>query len=220
MINNYHQYRDYLISCGLPEKVDPTKETPLKYYVIELIRRGKDNPDMPAANYHVKNYYIFSIERLDMYWNEIVTICNALRLRAYASVNYKDSESVMLSAAQELIRRVSCKDFRSPWSVFDSCSGKYLSRKDKKWVVDVDGVSENGIITDEIKVKKYENAIRSCAPLYNDNIIAELTTNTGLHILTKPFNRYEFDNIAEKRGLEKSKDIVHPNHLTLLYCNI
>lgn len=29
------------------------------YFAIELIRRGKDNPDLQAANYHFKNYYIY-----------------------------------------------------------------------------------------------------------------------------------------------------------------
>lgn len=218
MVNNFQRYKEFLRSCGVPEKVNITHLKAVKYYVIELMRRGKDNPDMPAANVHFKNYYIYSLEDIDKYMKEIIVLCTVLNMRAYASVNVKDSESVMLATAQELIRRISCKDYRKPWAIFESCSGKYLERADKKWVIDIDDVSENGRIVDQDTIDKYVKAIHSLSE-NNNNIITIFPTNSGVHLLTKPFNRYEYDHIAKREGLKKADDIVHANHLTLLYYN-
>ena len=59
MTDNFINYRNFINICGgLPDSNE--RGTLDKYYVIELMRRGKDNPDMPAANYHFRNYYIYS----------------------------------------------------------------------------------------------------------------------------------------------------------------
>ena len=58
-------------------------------FEIELVRRGKDNPGMPAANYNFKNYYVDSLERLDKFADEIKKCCDIFRLRAYVSINVK-----------------------------------------------------------------------------------------------------------------------------------
>ena len=78
-------YKEY-ITTEFANSLLPENDT---YFVIELMRRGKDNPDMPAANYHFKNYYIRKPEDLDKYKQEIIDLCNIFRMRAYASVNYK-----------------------------------------------------------------------------------------------------------------------------------
>lgn len=85
MTDNFKLYRDFIA-----EKFAKTTLLTIdSYFVVELMRRGKDNPDMPAVNYHFKNYYIRKPEDLDKYENEIKTLCEVLRLRAYASVNIK-----------------------------------------------------------------------------------------------------------------------------------
>ena len=57
MTDNFKTYRDY-IDEQFKSSILPENDT---YFVVELMRRGKDNPDMPAANYHFKNYYILDI---------------------------------------------------------------------------------------------------------------------------------------------------------------
>ena len=58
MVDNFEQYERFLRECKLPEKINYKRNFETKYYVIEIMRRGKDNPDLPAANVHFKNYYI------------------------------------------------------------------------------------------------------------------------------------------------------------------
>lgn len=72
MTNNFDAIRKYLITVkGIPEFAKYADDD---HVVIELIRRRKDNPDIPAANYHFKNYYIDSIEKFDKFKDEIITL--------------------------------------------------------------------------------------------------------------------------------------------------
>ena len=107
MTDNFSNYKAFIEKCGgLPDRNE--KGNLDKYYVIELIRRGKDNPDLPAANYRFKNYYVYSWRDLDKYEKEIKEICTLLRLRAYCSVNYKMMSQVALDTVAESasVRRV------------------------------------------------------------------------------------------------------------------
>ncbi len=73
MTDNFRRYEELInLNGGLPK--DNEHGNLDKYYVIELMRRGKDNPDLPAANYHFRNYYIYSSRDLDKYEREIKDI--------------------------------------------------------------------------------------------------------------------------------------------------
>ena len=66
MTNNFNSYKDYITNEFKNSSLDENDT----YFVVELIRRGKDNPDNPAANYHFKNYYLRKPEDLDKYKEE------------------------------------------------------------------------------------------------------------------------------------------------------
>ena len=80
-VDNFKAYEDFLRDNGIPETINYNRNFTPKYYVIEVMRRGKDNPELPAANYHFRNYYIYSWKDLDKYEEEIKGICNLLNLR-------------------------------------------------------------------------------------------------------------------------------------------
>lgn len=209
MTDNFQNYKDYIIKMGgLPENNE--KGNLDKYYVIELMRRGKDNPDMPAANYHFKNYYIYSWKDLNKYEDEIKNICNLLRLRAYASVNYKLMSQVALDTLAESARRIAAHDYKKFYNIFESCSGKFVDHKNNIWIVDID--KEDLDMVDIIK-----NFINECEPK-TEKIIFEIPTKSGLHLITKAFNLQDFNSKCIDY-MEKIID-VKKNHLTLLYENL
>ena len=221
MTDNFKLYKDYIdILGGLPDNNE--KGNLDKYYVIELMRRGKDNPDMPAANYHFKNYYIYSWRDLDKYEEEIKNICDLLRLRAYASVNYKLMSQVSLDTLAESARRIAVHDYKKFYNIFESCSGKFVDHKNNVWIVDIDKddlITENCNETLLTKLFKFINTLDSS---YTDKVIYDMPTKNGVHIICHSFNIKQFnDNFNNWFGnMFKKIPGIKKNHLTLLYENL
>ena len=215
MTDNFNRYREFIsLLGGIPDTNE--KGNLDKYYVIELMRRGKDNPDLPAANYHFKNYYIYSWRDLDRYEEEIKNICTLLNLRAYCSVNYKLMSQVSLDTLAESARRIAAHDYKKFYNIFESCSGKFVDNKNNLWVVDVDDIK----LSDEkdcCKVKILSTFINNMESGHKVNVIYTMPTKSGVHLITYPFNLQKFNQEWNKAIF--SVDI-KKNHLTLLYENL
>lgn len=211
MTDNFNLYRKFITEVygGLPDTNE--KGNLDKYFVIELMRRGKDNPDMSAANYHFRNYYIYSWKDLDKYEKEIKDVCTLLKLRAYCSVNYKKMSQVALNTLAESARRIAAHDYKKFYNIFESCSGKYADKGNSVWVVDID--KEN---LDSINViKHYINEVK---PTNTEKILFEMPTKSGIHLITKGFDLQNFNyNCDNELGYIVD---VKKNHLTLLYENL
>ena len=208
MTDNFERYRSFM---QLPEE-----EGGGAYYVIELVRRGKDCPDLPAANYHFKNYYIDTLKKYDSVQDEIRTLCRTLRLRAYVSVNRKSFRQVTMNTIAEMSRRAALDDFRRPYAVFESCSGKFVDKSDKHWVVDVDNCSVFSKLGQQSKAWDCRDIISMCKPT-GDKIELVMPTRSGVHLITKPFDVQHFKELCERGfGWNEIPDI-KKNHLTLLY---
>ena len=201
MTDNFKLIRQYLIDNGIPQH---NESNILKHYVVEIMSRVKDNADMPAANRHFKNYYFPCIDKFDRYEPEIKKVCDVLRMRAYVSVNYKMYDQVLMDTAAESAARAAAHNYGKPYSVYEHCSGKYVNRKDKKFVVDID--EEQMIFFDNI----YDEL--------KDKVVLVVPTRTGMHLVTTPFNTLAFENKCINR-LGFAPDI-KKNHLTLLYENL
>ena len=219
MTDNFRRYKELItLNGGLPD--DNEKGNLDKYYVVELMRRGKDNPDLPAANYHFRNYYIYSWRDLDRYEREIKDVCDLLNLRAYCSVNYKLMSQVALDTLAESARRIAAHDYKRFYSIFESCSGKYVDRSNARWVVDVD---EYGSVTREQAERLLTDYINTMESGHGVNVIYTMPTRSGFHLITWPFNLQKF-NDGFREGVTAQSNIEVPtvkkNHLTLLYENL
>lgn len=205
MTDNFKLYKEYIEESF---KSSTLLENDM-YFVVELMRRGKDDPDMPAANYHFKNYYIRKVEDLDKYENEIKLLCNVMRLRAYASVNYKSFKQVSLNTMAEFARRIANNDFKKNYNVYESCSGSYVHQQNKRWIIDLDNCTIN-----DPYVLCIEDYINDCEPLGVEKIITRIPTRSGVHLITKPFRK---DKFKDKCGIHSEIPDIKENHLTLLY---
>lgn len=209
MVNNFEAIKPYLRMKGLRENADKKKAEDL-YFTIELVKRAKDHKEIGSNNYHFKNYYITSIDKLDHYKDEIITLCDTFGMRAYISVNRKSFKKVALDTVAEMCRLMSNDDFRRPYRVYESCSGKYVEKEDKTWIVDIDADQ-----IDNLGFFKYW--LKELRP-DGDTIVFELYSNSGIHLLTKPFNRDRFYNECTVAGINPPD--IKLNHLTALYANI
>ena len=227
MQDNFEMIKDYIalretdngIGLKAIEAFDRNED---KCYVVELIRRGKDHKELPCANVHFKNYYINKISDLDKYKEEIIALCDMLKMRAYFSVNYKSYRQVLLDTVAEGARRVAADDFKKPYAIYDSCSGKYCANGNKTWIVDIDQEDAyKSKMTLMQLTSFYKDIIENrCAPY--KKTITMIPTKTGYHLITHPFEIRTFNKCLLDKGLrpysENSHQIIKKNHLTLLYC--
>lgn len=218
MTDNFNNIKQFI--QFITPKFDPNLD---QYYVIELIRRGKDNPDLPAANLRFKNYYINQISDLDKYKEEIMFLCTNLKIRAYFSVNYKLYSQVLMNTTAECARRVAVHDYKKPYAIYESCSGSFVDDGNKIWVIDVD--KEDADLYHETLdslVNIYSQMIINCRP--HKDIIKVISTKSGKHIISYPFDIDFFNEQCRKLNMLPHSDTFHQiikkNHLTLLYENL
>ena len=175
------------------------------YYHLQILRRGKDHPELPAANRVIKSYFICSLESLDYVEQEIKDLCKFFGARAYINLAPKSIKKTTMLQIKYLAQRAYEGDFKKIWKSWNTCAGE-IKGEESRWIVDIDNPLEKMIYWWDIK--KYIN--EECEPI-GDKTIAIIPTKNGNHLITKPFNLQQFK--------EKYPDInVHKNNPTLLYC--
>ena len=212
MTNNFQVIRDFLIEqfsylsgCVYSTKVDA-------FYNVVLIGRKKDNPLVIGK---VKSYTINTIYDLDTYQQEIIAICDALKVRAYISVNYKSHKQVTLDAMVEYTNNIAQDCFNNSRGIYDSAVAKFVDRSKQLWIIDVDKDDSFDKSVDEL-TDLYIKTIESCKPY--KKIVTVIPTKSGKHIITHPFDSSDFYlKIGELVKL--GSDLIKKNDMTLLYEN-
>ena len=212
MTNNFQVIRDFLIEqfsylsgCVYSSKVDA-------FYNVALIGRKKDNSLVIGK---VKSYTINTIYDLDAYQQEIITICDALKVRAYISVNYKSHKQVTLDAMVEYANDIAQDCFNNSRGIYDSVVAKFVDRSKQLWIIDVDKDDSFDKSVDEL-TDLYIKTIESCKPY--KKIVTVIPTKSGKHIITHPFDASEFYlKIGELVKL--GSNLIKKNDMTLLYEN-
>ena len=207
MTDNFEKFKPFM---RLPEE-----EGGDAYYTIELVRRGKDCPGLPAANYHFKNYYIDTMQKYERVQPEIRLLCKTLRLRAYISVNRKSFRRVTMNTVAEMAGRMAQDDFRRPYAVFESCSGKDCSSDDRWFIVDIDEDAFDEV-DGEFKWERVLRLVNECSP-EGKKVELKLRTKSGVHLITRPFNRIQFSAMCKADPAIGHAFDIQKNHLTLLF---
>ena len=173
------------------------------YYHLQILRRGKDHPELPAANRVIKPYFICSLESLDYVEDEIKKLCEFFGARAYINLAPKSIKRTTMLQLKYLAQRVYEGDFKKIWKSWNTCAGE-IKGEEPRWVVDIDdgNLKWNYIMDDIDTLEPYS---------IDTKYITNIPTKSGWHIITTPFNLQQFK--------EKYPDIdVHKNNPTLLYC--
>ena len=187
------------------ELIKPLLEFPNNdiYYHLQILRRGKDHPELPAANRVIKSYFICSLESLDYVEDEIKKLCEFFGARAYINLAPKSIKKTTMLQLKYLAQRAYEGDFKKIWKSWNTCAGE-IKGEESRWVVDIDD--------SDIKWNYVMDDIDTLEPYSMDTkYISNIPTKSGWHIITTPFNLQQFK--------EKYPNIdVHKNNPTLLYC--
>lgn len=199
------------------------------FYFLQIIQRKKDGNQVPSANngYRtIKTYYIRSLEDFDRRKEAIIQLCEQNNARAYINLNVRSAKEVALEAAKAYIDLVREDRCHQGHRVYDhACGVTPKMTIKKKWIVDVDDLTSEqiDIVCEKIckcRSARHYNAIND---VY-DNIIAQIPTVHGVHIITHGFDVGRFREILEQTTSinltkEQIKEIttVKKDNPTLLY---
>jgi hypothetical protein len=213
MTDNFDLIWNYMQGLGVVNNPEAALKTDL-FFDVQLIRRGKDHPNLPAANYTFKAYYFDNLEAFDKAVDEIKKCCDMFGLRAYVSVNLKSKQEAAKKTLERYAHNIVMGEFRKPWKDFSSVCGG-LEGKEKRWIIDCDNDDCDNI---EIYLKNIILSIRQCESSYDDPIVTIIPTKNGFHIITHPFNMNRFKKICDAKSIIPPE--IKKNHITLLYENL
>ena len=185
------------------------------YYHLQIIRRGKDHPELPAANRMIKAYFICNLEELDYVEDEIKKLCEFFKARAYINLAPKSIKKTTMLQIKYLAERVYIGDYKKIWKSWNTCAGE-IKGEEPRWVVDIDHNVDDpnlepawGAIADFIDYK-CDPKIDPINVFFDTKIVADIPTKNGYHLITTSFNLQQFK--------ERYPDIdVHKNNPTILY---
>lgn len=179
------------------------------FYMLYVLKRKKDQPEGERDNHQsvrtIRTYCIRSIEQLESRMEEIIMMSEAFKARAYIHVQKQNHKDVSLNMMVALAQRIQNGNHEQQ-SLFDSVVGQ-LKTYEKRWVVDVDGMTEaSPIMMAYIEYK--------CKPISTfdsePKIEAIIPTKNGHHLITKRFDVLEFQKVFPEVDIQKKNP-------TLLY---
>lgn len=221
MIDNFDQIEQLLDFRGNDD-----------FYMLQLIKRRKENPDMKGDSQVIKTVYLNHSGQLTELKEDLIKIAEMFNARIYINLNVKSSKKCLCMCLSEMAKRVANDDFYKPYKIFDSVAGSAGASRNTKWVIDIDWNDIDGIIMDESEKFRGDSGLLSagglniaylrenyistmCGLLYSiqptgEKCIAMIQTKNGVHLISKPFTPKDFSksypNIA-----------VHKNNPTLVW---
>ena len=175
------------------------------FYMLYVFKRKKDQPVGERDNHQsvrtIRSYCIKSIEQLEKRYDEIMTLCEVFKARAYIHIQKQNHKDVALDMMMALAERIKNGQFEQQ-NLFDSVVGQ-LKTYEKRWIIDID--NQDLYFDEEIQV--YIN--EECRP-FGMKILANIPTKNGHHLITERFDVMKFR--------EKYPDIdIQKKNPTLLY---
>lgn len=186
---------------------------PNEFYFVQIIQRKKDfieNKDKHGVsrlgrnnnNRLIKAYYIYSIEQLDAYKEEIIKLCEVFNARCGINLGKRNQKDVTLKCLEMISIALRKNNFDGISKIYNSACGKEETT-DKYWIVDLDE-------EDLPNLNNIKKSISLVKPISDFKIKAEIPSKTGLHLITTRFDRKAFSSFYS--------DIeIHTNNPTNLY---
>lgn len=184
--------------------------SPDEFYLLHILRRKKDNPEMEKNVSIVSSMEIRTPMDLEERMPKIIKMCEAFNARAYIRLNRRSYKRTAMECLKKGVELISTEQYHAFDTLFVSCAGTYHSEPNKKWVVDIDTHDEEYIAFAAHNIHTiWRDANRDQVMPY----WAQIQTKNGVHLITPPFNLKTFRDIGYQED-------VHKDHMTLLYANV
>ena len=188
-------------------------------YLVWLVMRNKDgNTQAKGNNRTIKSYYFLTKEQLEMRQEEIIKLCDLFNCRAYIGINKKPMNKVLFQLQNTLT------DYMQQYfggnefipnihALVDSSVMKCCTEGRRMWIVDIDTKDRN-------QIEAIVRIINSCRSSFDCNVINELQTAHGVHLITHPFEIPQYEKLINENTYIREFPEIKKECLTLLYANL
>lgn len=190
-------------------------------YLVWLVMRNKDGNTQAKGNNRnrtIKSYYFLTKEQLEMRQDEIIKLCDLFNCRAYIGINKKPMNKVLFQLQNTLT------DYMQQYfggnsfipnihALVDSSVMKCGTEGRRMWIVDVD-------MKDRTQIEYIVRIINSCRSSFDCNVINELQTAHGVHLITHPFEIPQYEKLINENTDICEFPEIKKEGLTLLYANL
>jgi len=205
MTNNIEIIKPLLI---FPKKDD-------SFYFIQILQRKKDHKGecLGGSNNNsrlIKAYHINSVEKLQKQYEEMCKLADIFDARVSINLNPRSFEKTAFQVLIKISHQMENKDFYNIRKAYDSVCGNYHAEIDKRWLVDIDkeDLDKKDKIIQYIRLAHLQ--LSDHKKVGNYDVLAEIPSKSGLHIITNPFNLQAFSQ--QFPTIE-----IHKNNPTNLY---
>lgn len=193
---------------------------PNNFYMVQILKRRKENPDMKTGVKTINVYFIYSFNEFNILRDKIIDDCISNNARAYINLNYRDTYMIALYTQKIITEYMLSGNFKAVQDAYTKACGNNHSDKNTKWLIDIDIIDSEGN-PDRNLMDCAKHMIEVITELHketksNYKILCLVPTRNGYHIITNPFNKQKFGNIFTHIN---TKDDITDNSPTVLYIN-
>lgn len=186
------------------------------FYYVQILQRKKDRVGARLGRSNnnsrvIKSYYINSLEKLEVQWEEMVKLAELFDARVSINLNPRSFEKAAFDLLIKVSNQMKNRDFYNVRKSYESVCGDYHAETDKRWLIDVDkeDISNLDEILDVVKELHADLSEHEVAKNYK--VLGVLPSKSGAHIITNPFNMQLWSSLRFSH-LE-----IHKNNPTNLY---
>lgn len=181
------------------------------FYIIQVQRRKKDNPNQPKHVKTIRDFYIDSAESFFNAEPKIKELCDENNARAYIRLNRRSYKKVAFEMTKQLLDLIQTNTASNAQNLFAKVAGNFHSEdsESKTWVVDIDTKDQTYVDGVIIYIQSLYKQFGKKNWTQN-KLIYQLETPNGFHLIASPFNLMEFK--------KQFPDIdIHKDNPTILY---
>jgi len=189
MVDNFKQISELL-----------TFDSEDEFYFVQIIQRKKDNKGVKGSNNKnrlMKAYYIRSVEQLMDLKPEMIHLATYFNARVGINLNKRSFEKTAFNTLLKIANQMHNRDFMSVRRAYNTACGIHNAVDDKVWILDIDSLKGS----DKIRAIR---AVQYSEPVGTDKLLADIPTNNGYHLITKPFNTLQFSEVCPDIEIHKN----------------
>ena len=181
-----------------------------EFYFLQVLVRGKDGNKATGNNKNrlVRYYTVTNKEQFFNIKEEVVVLCRVNNARAYIHPTKRSFMEVANLVLELTAKTYISQNWKGLKSIYSTACGQSYVSSDKKFIVDLDDISEGDPKIDVIRKVIYR--LRGHGGENSDKVFMLNKTKSGYHLITWPFDLGEF-------GKTYPNIDVHKNNPTLLY---